>query len=85
MSGFVVLQQTGSQLLSMAPVTTMDHVNTWDLANHLRPCWYHRGRTNLGGVHWGHGDTRDHLLRKVRGPPAVEVWVDFRDSCYHDP
>lgn len=85
MYGFMVLQQPGSQLLSMAPVTIMDHVDTWDLVNHLRPCWYHRGHTNLGGVHWGHGDTRAHLLWKVHGPPAAQVWVDLHDPCYRDP
>lgn len=41
-------------LMSVAPVTTEGHMDTWSLAHNLRPCWctrdicLHRGLANIG-------------------------------------
>lgn len=39
MSGSVVLEQLGFELMSVALVITEGHVDTWGLVRHLRQCW----------------------------------------------
>lgn len=47
MPGFMTLQHPGSELMSMAPITTKDHEDIQHLVNHLRSCWCPRAMLPL--------------------------------------
>lgn len=38
----VALQQPGSELISMAPISTEGYADVWGLESQLRPCWCQR-------------------------------------------
>lgn len=44
----LALLQSTPVLVSVAPVTTKDHANTYGMGHHLRPCWCLRLKLQLG-------------------------------------
>lgn len=94
----MALFQSGSELMSLVPVTTKGHGNAWGLAHLLRPCWDLRALLPLGPCRSGWptlppGDmmmSGPELLPRVMSgsmslqrPVATEAHVAASDQVSH--